>query len=463
MLERPSDASQKAKAVADTILQKRVIAGSASDVLHKARAMGIKIWALEKFQRMMNTMFNAEIADQVEPVLMRGDGATTITTKSKKDADLSRLLQNEKKLKDAPVSAGDIIPFKGLYIYIHDMDEQTRPVMVREYTKVPKEQGPWPQFHSVAAGKCPFVEDAAYMKRLKVQQLEREAKLYRQREGIVPRTRAAAASQAAKARASTHTNSKILEEIDLNTRRAPDNAPQLGNGSLDPPKFVPAKKRCPDSMPPLLHSAQPNFRGLKQFHGGEPIASGVQPSNVTSAIRSQMISSTAATAPGARAGTSKEVHQLQRKVLERNSRPPSANGMLSINDVRAAINAERDMVPTRSSRKKLQDTLVIIKEEEADETLSEEDDGKVSQLCAPKKVGQKKKVDEKELKPGYCENCKDKYNDFDEVCLYLPRSDNLLIGYTAYHIAQASQIRPYCRKLDGIGRATGPVETAGKE
>lgn len=384
--------------------QKRLVSGSVSDILHKARDMGIKIWALEKIQRIMNTMFNSDIADQLETVLMRGDSSTTTatftTTKLKKDAELSRLLQNEKKMVNAPVSAGDIIHFKGLYIYVHDMDERTRPVMVREYAEIPKEQGPWPQFHSVAAGKCPLVEDAVNMKRLKAQQLDKETELRRRREGAAPRTRAAAASQAVKTRAFTETDAKALEENVAN---------------------------CIDSMPPLLHSAQPNFRGLKQFHGGEPIASGVQPSNVPSAIRSQMMSSTAATAPGARAGASKEVYQLQRKVFERNSRPPSANGRLSVNDVRAAVNAERDVVPSRSSRRKLQGFLVIIKDEEADEALSEEDDGKVAQLGAPKKPVQKKKVDERELKPGYCENCRDKYNDLDKVCLHLLSSGNLLI------------------------------------
>lgn len=28
----------------------------------------------------------------------------------------------------------------------------------------------------------------------------------------------------------------------------------------------------------------------------------------------------------------------------------------------------------------------------------------------------RRKTAEKELKPGYCENCREKFNDFDEVC-----------------------------------------------
>src|SRR5437763_16551427 len=56
----------------------------------------------------------------------------------------------------------------------------------------------------------------------------------------------------------------------------------------------------------------------RQLKGYEPLASGIQQSNVTSAIRSQLVSSNARV-PGHRAGISKDMHSLKRKVLDKAS------------------------------------------------------------------------------------------------------------------------------------------------
>jgi regulatory subunit for Cdc7p protein kinase len=134
-----------------------------------------------------------------------------------------------------------------------------------------------------------------------------------------------------------------------------------------------------------------------------------------------MISSTAA-APGARAGTSKEMHQLKRKILEKNS-APSANSIPSsyMNDVRAAIN---DCPPPRAAKRKAQDTLTQIHE---DTTVSEEE----KQQRKPVIARSRKKATEKELKPGYCENCREKFNDFDEVCTSSQMTPRVLLTMTS--------------------------------
>jgi regulatory subunit for Cdc7p protein kinase len=116
-----------------------------------------------------------------------------------------------------------------------------------------------------------------------------------------------------------------------------------------------------------------------------------------------MISSTAA-AP--RAGNSKEVNALKRKVLEKNS-VPSANTnsghSSAMNDVRAMLNQEH--VPLmRAAKRKAQETLGFIHEDEDAERQAR----KAAAL-------RRRKTVEKELKPGYCENCREKFNDFDEV------------------------------------------------
>jgi regulatory subunit for Cdc7p protein kinase len=171
---------------------------------------------------------------------------------------------------------------------------------------------------------------------------------------------------------------------------------------LDPPKAIPPKRACTEGAPPLFGSAQANIRAMPRFIAGEPIASGLQASNITSAIRSQMISSTAA-AP--RAGNSKEVNALKRKVLEKNS-VPSANTnsghSSAMNDVRAMLNQEH-VPPMRAAKRKAQETLGFLQDDE-----SERQARKAAAL-------RKRKTVEKELKPGYCENCREKFNDFDEV------------------------------------------------
>ncbi|KAI5297550.1 hypothetical protein KEM56_004738, partial [Ascosphaera pollenicola] len=97
------------------------------------------------------------------------------------------------------------------------------------------------------------------------------------------------------------------------------------------------KRPAPDDKDDTPRSQKPTSNHLLErlaaqnkslgLHGlsnaREPAASGVQPSNITSAIRSQMISSTAA-GTGAKAATSKEVHELKRKVLENNISKPLA-------------------------------------------------------------------------------------------------------------------------------------------
>jgi len=259
-----------------------------SDILIKAQQFGMKIWTLDKIQRMMHVMFHTETGENTN--LIRSHGTTNLIEKD----NLSKLLQKEKII--GPSSDISHIPLKGFYIYIHDMDERTRPVMVRDYPKVAhKEEGKWPQLRLSSIGRCPFIEDPNYSKQV----AERAA----------------------------------LKEKHKNIQ--------------SPKKLLP---------PPVVQKRD------VRYIGGEPVASGIQGNNITSAIRSQILSSTTATNTTKPNSTSKELYALKRKVLERGT---------NMNDVRAALNDE--------SKK------------------------------------EKKKV-VKDVKPGYCENCKDKFENFDEVC-----------------------------------------------
>lgn len=375
-----------------------------ADILSRARALGIKIWALEKLHRVLGTILEADTGEHVHEV--RGHGAQRVSTRQVHDADLEQLLRHEKVNgpadRDMSVATQDMVTLRGCYIYVHDMDERTKPTLVRDYAKPSsKEQGKWPQFRLTSIGRCPFIEDPVYAK--KVQQQERDAvsQTRAQQEVAQRKTRANAGLQPAPAQA--------LVEREANLRRSPR---KLAQAQQDPAKPLnaplPAHMRRQSSLDlaaPYFGSAQASLRGLPRMVGGEPVASGMQPSNVTSAIRSQAISSQAisSTAPGfsRRMGDTKEVSLLKRKVLASNTSMPSSH----VNDIRAAINDNQDP-PPRAAKRKAQETLGVVHEDE------EHSQRQKAKLSAPKK----KKL-EKDPKPGYCENCRDKYEDFDEVCV----------------------------------------------
>ena len=125
-----------------------------------------------------------------------------------------------------------------------------------------------------------------------------------------------------------------------------------------------------------------------------------------------MISSTAAQ-PGAKAGTSKEVHGLQRKLLEKNSGGPGSYGLASSHRMTDLSAAARDDIASRPIKRKGGDKLALI-EEDANPSEAEESARKVEAARKPKAV-QQRKYEKRDPKPGYCENCQDKFEDFDEV------------------------------------------------
>lgn len=381
----------------------------------------MKIWSVEKLQRMVDTMFNKETGEDASTYSTR-QGVAAHQQKGRQ-ADLQRLLQNEKMDRDYIIASQDMIPLRGYYVYVHDMDEATRPVMIREYQKVEKDKGKWPQFRASGNGKCPFVDDPHFGRR---QQEEQEAR----------RVAKTAAAPATRTRAASALEGKIALGENNNLARRPS-APaayikqeeeEEDAKPLDPPKAVPPKRANTDGVPPMFGSAQASIRAMPRFIAGEPIASGLQASNITSAIRSQMISSTAA---GPRAGNSKEVNQLKRKVLEKNSAPSANSGQSSVmNDVRAALNQEH-VQPMRAAKRKAQENLGFVHEDEDEERQAR----KVAAL-------RRRKTVEKELKPGYCENCREKFNDFDEVgCQHSSLDYHILMIFSTLSLANIASLQ----------------------
>ena len=383
--------------------------------------MGIKIWQLEKFNRILQVMSdNGDGDPQVQRYYCSRSGYlnAALAAERARRADLSQMMKNEQLNgpadREAVVTTSELIPFKGPYIYVRDMNEKTKPVMVREYPRVPRrEDGEWPQFRSASAGKCPFLEDSGHGRRDPGRE---KAKL---EERMAKAKAAAATAPGPRTRAASAIESARMDPPAVTSRKRPlAETEHNANATVLPvPRLSPSSRTRVDGLVDALtarpHGTRPLFHERR-----EPMASGLQASNITSAIRSQMISSTAA-APGAKAGTSKEMHGLQRKVLERNTGAiPNPKPSLH-RDAQpvAAPRLSRTAPPARVAKQRAQERLGYPRLALVDEdpTPSEDDEAERKALYVENRSLKAERGERRELKPGYCENCREKFDDFEEV------------------------------------------------
>lgn len=418
-----------------------------TDVLYRAREMGKKIWSLEKMQKILEMVLEP---DPYKSALL-GQGHRTgaiqanATSKAAEQPNLLQLLQNERvhgpSDRDPTVTSTELNYFKGPYIYVYDIEEKLKPIMVREYPKVAdKKLGEWPQFRVASQGRCPFVEDGGL-------QPERVRPVVKAKERV---TKAAVEIQAPAAEPAPAAQPKpVTGKRTLADRE--DHLLNADNRRLDPDFADFARKVGPAHLRrgmPTTENAFMSCAKAPRFVAGEPVASGVQPSKLTSAIRSQMISSTSGVLGGVKAGTSKEMHGLQRKVLQKNSTPAVSQDVSSRRMGEMSHDSNTFVRSTSVSRTTASRKLDMI-----DEDDSTAHRAKLRRTeSAPVPVPEKQK--KRDLKPGYCENCGDKFDDFDEVrphAAFFPfLSDWSLTISTAHSQSQTSQI---CGKREELGAA----------
>ncbi|EGX92692.1 G1/S regulator NimO, putative [Cordyceps militaris CM01] len=401
LLDRPSDARRKLlfefrQAPMPSLQQDELIKRSRAvrnnDVLHKARDMGKKIWSLEKFQTMLSVLLESETQQAAY-----GSRVATVRSqyglnKGAHEPNLLQLLHNERingpSDRDPTAVNRELTYFKGPYLYVWDMDEKQKPMMVREYGKViNKADGDWPQFRSVGNGRCPFVEELDLpdrdarknreLERARVVKREEQVTILKPPENPLPKP---------------VTGKRSLAEMEAGHNRQRGAAK---TGNFNPVKAVLGKYGEMRPQNAFISRADAG----RQF-AGEPVASGMQPSNITSAIRSNMISSTSGI-NGAKAGTSKAVHGLQRKVLQKAA--PASYDLSSrhVGEITMDVASSRSTTMSRQNSK-----LTATAEDDSQRTAETRERKPASQLKS-----------KKDLKPGYCENCQDKFRDFDEHIL----------------------------------------------
>ncbi|KAI0100265.1 Dfp1/Him1, central region-domain-containing protein [Nemania sp. FL0031] len=371
----------------------------AVDILIRARDMKKKIWTVDKLFRMTALLLETDPYRSAEMAYGRRKNIPAAQSESRgtEDTNLLRLLQKERT--NGPTDR-ELTYFKGPYIYIYDIEEKQKPIMIREYNKVAdRSKGEWPQFQTAAVGRCPFIEDSEQKEARQAKEAAKEAQ---------QKARARAESQEATGEAKPVlqpprmappkpvTGKRTLGEMELgHNRQSSMNSADVASRSRS------MGRENMDFSRKMFTSHAAAGRVL----GGEPVASGVQKSNMTSAIRSQMISSTATT-PGVITGLSKEVHCLQRQVLKWPSAAMSrdhSSRHTPETSFREDSSVRHPPTLGRTSSRRLE-----LINESAKESEGTED----SRLT--KRTASRKKPRDRELKPGYCENCAEKYPDFDE-------------------------------------------------
>ncbi|KAI2633323.1 hypothetical protein GGS21DRAFT_128806 [Xylaria nigripes] len=388
----------------------------AVDILIRAKDMGKKIWTVDKLFRMTALLLEQDPYRSAEMAYGRRKHTLSALVESRevKDGNLLQLLQKERTNGpsdcDPTVLARELVYFKGPYIYVYDIEEKQKPIMVKEYAKVAdRSKGKWPQFQTAALGRCPFIEDSE----IREAREAKEAKEAKEKEA----REAKEAQEKTLTRTNGHESTAETKPAYPPSRMAPPR-PVTGKRTLGEMEHGYNRQSSVTSaeFPSLSRSfggktidfsrkAFTSHAAAGRQFGGEPVASGVQPSNVTSAIRSQMVSSTAIT-PGVITGLSKEVHGLQRQVLKRQSPAISqdtSSRPTPETSFREDNSTKRPPTLGRTSSRKL---------ELVDEKAREDEGAEDPRLM--KRDVLRKKPRDRDLKPGYCENCAEKYSDFDE-------------------------------------------------
>ncbi|KAK9352099.1 Dfp1/Him1, central region-domain-containing protein [Lipomyces doorenjongii] len=367
---------------------------AATDIIYQAKQRNMKIWTHEKFVRFMSHLQenpNASVSNvtnsHTSATLSRGHVVASDTSNN-----LCRMLREEKLTgpadSDPRARREDIHYFKGPYIYIRDATQIYRPIMVREYTRVSEPQlGDWPQFRVTGPGKCPFVLDIQYHQNRDVKEVKpRRAATKLKRTATVevePNTSKGAVKSRKLPEDAGESHNHIANFLQVHE----DPQQQIEGYITDDMRQQAAAFKEPHSRKKSaltnvrMTSARANsgsktaadLKARKQalsatgrsYHvrmsaalGHELVATGINMSNATSNIRSMTQSGGAANGLARQMSQvqSKEVNSLKRKVFERNRRP----------------------------------------------------------LPIPQVAVKKEAVAVKEVRPGYCENCKDKYDDYEE-------------------------------------------------
>ncbi|KAK9475521.1 Dfp1/Him1, central region-domain-containing protein [Dipodascopsis tothii] len=345
---------------------------TSTDVIQQARQRKMKIWSYEKLVRFLSHLTE----DPTVTVSATSSFAPLSAATHNENSNLSRLLLQEKihgpADSDPRARRDDHHYFKGPYICIRDLSQHYRPIMMREYVRVSDpEMGDWPQFRLTGHGKSPFVHDTP----LRPHHVSARDKT----RSVKPQTQSRVADSKAKAASPLLTLKAVANETPSITLETTEEEYGDDTEIVDKGHGSDFRGKRADTLSDLRatsvrlnsHSdfasipspgclAKKSARSFARSHCHSPevIASGINRSMATSAIKSMTQSGGTANGLGTNISQaqSKEINNLKRKIFERKIRP----------------------------------------------------------LPVPNVAVRKEAVAVKEMRPGYCENCKDRFDDFEE-------------------------------------------------
>ncbi|EPS35161.1 hypothetical protein H072_11488 [Dactylellina haptotyla CBS 200.50] len=379
----------------DSALAKLNVYDDHKDILVLARLAKMKIWTTEKIERMISTL-HERIDDDIMPSpekLLPSKLKQLDRTAYRKATDEMRLqdeglerLLREDKYRFSQSSSKEMYTFKGPYIMVGDASGRYKPFIIREFqTFRQPEDGDWPQFRSNREGRCPFVLDPDTKRSYMREEAEKEAAdaKAKLKEKEAARLKAKTSMEPPPRQQSLKAKTSFLKEEP--TRSLLERKPLSSiENKVDRDMATAAAATAIKKTEVRLDKLR-EVQRARQNHlvvaGYEPVASGLNATGPTSAVVSQAISSNTAVA-GPKAGTSRDVQRLNRRVFEKTT------GGIRQTDTTAALKAvdEEVTVEVKVERKSLKRSR--------SQTVAKE----------VKKVPQ----------AGYCENCRDKYDDFED-------------------------------------------------
>lgn len=327
-----------------------------SDVALKAKEAHRKVYTVEKLARFLSSLL--------------GHSVTTVLDETQ-SAKLARMLEEDKR-KSAHATPyarkDDFYYFKGPYLLIWDPSKYNRPMCLKEWRpSATSEEGEWPQLRRAPMGMSPFTARAIVRSEKRKQ--HRQVKLEESEDEI-----------------NTQFDKKTTSDAG-NLEKKPDFAAKRRQAEPEENKENAVTQM---RLVPLAAHATNSTR-LREF--GEIVASGVPRYSQTSANPLAARKETAG---------SRELVNLRRKVLPR----PQA----SITECSAEAEGCNTLPPapanTLASRGSVQASGIISPAMSlAAASASMPDPVKPRPVAVPKP---------KARKPGYCENCLEKYDELSE-------------------------------------------------
>ncbi|KAK6534991.1 hypothetical protein TWF281_006290 [Arthrobotrys megalospora] len=381
-----------------SLAPKLTIYDEQEDILVLARLNQMKIWNLEKIERMIHTL-NEKIDDDygmvVAPVPLKtlpskynkveapkAKKPSAVESTKRNEEALGRLLSQDKSRSTQPSSSKEMYVFKGPYVLVGDASGRYKHFIIREFRNVSQpENGDWPQFRSNREGRCPFVLDPDTKRAYMREEAEREAEA-KAKEKEAARLKARSVMEPPPRNQSLRAKTSLLKDsraahVDRRPLNSIENKVDRDMATAAAATAVRKTESRLDKLKDLQRTRQDNL----VLTGYEPVASGLRPTGPTSAVVSQAISSNPVLV-GPKAGTSRDVQRLNRRVFEK-----TTGGIRQTNTTTTLQVVDEENNDAKGDRKTLKRTRseVVVKE-----------------------------ASKKQPVAGYCENCRDKYDDFEK-------------------------------------------------